>query len=78
MSDPNRSRIIPGRFPELEGIKIHDTTAIQAPLGIPEEFQKFDLKPIILMSFGTHFFHFPHADACVACGGPRGQHLNDS
>ena len=68
----NHSRIIQGSFPELQGIKIHDKTPIQATLGLPEKNQNFDLKPIILMSFGTHFSDFSHADACVACGGPRG------
>ena len=51
MSNP--STIIPGRFPELQDIKTHHKTAIQATLGLPEKFQKFDLKPIILMTFGT-------------------------
>ena len=74
----NHSRIIQGSFPELQDIKIHDRTAIQAPLGLSEEFQKFDLKRIILMTFWTHFFHFRHADACVACGKSRGQSSNDS
>ena len=68
----NHSRIIQGSFPELQDTKIHDETPIQATLGLPEEFRKFHLKLIILMSFGTHFSHFRHADACVACGGPRG------
>ena len=39
---------------------------------------KFRQKPIIPSSFGTHFSHFRHADACVALREASRLTLNDS
>ena len=54
----NSFRIIPGRFPELQDIKIHHRTPIQAPLRLPEKIQNFDENLSFWWVLGLIFFIF--------------------
>ena len=55
---PNRSRIIPGSFPELQDIKIHHRTPIQATLGLQKNFKNSTWNPSFWWVLGLIFLIF--------------------
>ena len=70
----NHSRKVPG----APG---HQKTSSNIILSVPGSSgtnSKIRQKLVILRSFGTHFYHFRHADACVALRRASRVILNDS
>ena len=79
-SSPNSSRIIPGSFPELQGIKkpskIFKSSFGKAP-GASGKNPKKSSENIVLNDFLDLFFQiFPCWRMYCPCGGPRGPSLS--
>ena len=73
MSD---SKFIYNHFRKVPRASEHQKTSCD--LGPSGKKPKFRQKPVIPSSFGTHFSHFRHADACVALREASRLTLNDS
>ena len=69
---PNRLRIIPASWPELQDIKTHAKTSNEVILELPEKTQIFDENLSFWWLFGPKICIFAMLTHVLPCGRPRG------